>query len=278
MSVFTERKIDCHNHIFDPQRFPYQPGLYHPQGAEIASADTFYQLMDSYGVSHALIVGPNSAYGENDNRALLDAITRSNGRCKGMAVVAMDTSLQQLQELAEQGIAGVTFNIAFYGVEHFRHSDALLDKLAQLDLIAQFQVVGDQLCGLEDRFLGSGARLLIDHCGRPVLEEGVGSAGFQSVLSMAESNRAWIKVSGFDKFSQQAWPFADVNPWVETIKQAFGDDRLIWGSDWPFLKPRQRLDYGTLLTLAERQFPDPELREKYFWKNAAELIGFSTLS
>ncbi|WP_221799778.1 amidohydrolase family protein [Oceanobacter mangrovi] len=275
MSVFSERKIDCHNHIFDPQRFAYQANTYHPSGAEIASADTFYTVMDTYGVSHALIVGPNSAYGENDNRALLDAVARSNGRCKGMAVVSMDTSLAQLQELAEQGIAGVTFNIAFYGPEHFARCDSLLDKLAQLGLIAQFQIAGDQLGGgLKDKFTGSGARLLIDHCGRPVLEQGLDAPGFADVLQLADSGRAWIKVSGFDKFSQQAWPFADTQPVVEQIKQAFGDDKLIWGSDWPFLKPRQRLDYGTLLALAERQFPEPEQRANYFWRNAAELLGF----
>ena len=274
MSVFSERKIDCHNHIFDPLRFPFQPNVYHPQRAEIASADTFYQVLDTYGVSHALIVGPNSAYGENDNRALLDAIARSNGRCKGMAVVGMDTSLSQLQELAEQGIAGVTFNIAFYGVEHFADCGTLLDKIAQLDMVAQFQTEGAQLLALEDTFRHSGAKLLIDHCGRPVLDEGTKAHGFQAVLNMANTGRAWIKVSGFDKFSQQALPFNDVTPWVQEIKQAFGENKLIWGSDWPFLKARQRLDYGTLLALAEQQFPDPQLRQKYFWQNAAELLGF----
>jgi len=186
----------------------------------------------------------------------------------------MDTSLQQLQELQEQGIAGATFNIAFYGPEHFANCGGLLDKLAQLDMVAQFQVEGSQLLGLESTFANSGARLLIDHCGRPVLEDGVESDGFRAVLDMAMTGRAWIKVSGFDKFSRQPLPFADCWPWIEEIKLAFGEDKLVWGSDWPFLKARQRLDYGTLLTLATQHFPDAKQREKYFWKNAAELFGF----
>ncbi|MGB0784276.1 MAG: hypothetical protein ACPGRG_13985, partial [Marinomonas sp.] len=70
MSVFTERKIDCHNHIFDPQQFPYQADSpYAPEGHEVATADYFLQVLETYGVSHALLIGPNSAYGENDNRA-----------------------------------------------------------------------------------------------------------------------------------------------------------------------------------------------------------------
>lgn len=275
MSIFSERKIDCHNHIFDPARFPYRPDSpYHPSGHEIATADHFHQVLDAYGVSHALLVGPNSGYGENDNRALLDAIQRSSGRFKGMAVVDQNCSMDALQALQAQGVVGVTFNVAFYGVDHFRHSAALLDRLAQLDMIAQFQVEGDQLLPLVDMFRDSGARLLVDHCGRPNLDAGVTSPGFQSVLDLADTQRAWIKVSGFDKFSRQAPPYGDVLPYVQAIQCAYGEDRMIWGSDWPFLKPRQRMDYGVMLALAEQHFPDAGQREKYFWRNAAELFGF----
>lgn len=276
MSVFTERKIDCHNHIFDPVRFPYPPeSSYRPDGQEIATFDLFTQMMDAYGITNALIVGPNSGYGEDDNRALLDAIARSEGRCKGMAVVNQDCSLEQLQALEEQGIAGITFNIAFYGVEHFSSSAALLDRIAQTGLIAQFQVEGDQLIPLKSMFADSGATLLVDHCGRPDLDAGVDSAGFEAVLSLAETDRAWIKVSGFDKFSRQPLPWADTQPYVSAIQQAYGEDRLIWGSDWPFLRARHRMDVGSLLKLAETQFPELQKREKFFWKNAADLLGFA---
>lgn len=275
MSVFSERKIDCHNHIFDPEAFPYQPGCsYQPDGHEKASFDLFTRMMDAYGISNALIVGPNSGYGEDDNRALLDAIKRSNGRCKGMAVVSQGCSLDQLQTLKEQGVVGITFNVAFYGVDHFARSAALLDRIAQLDMIAQLQIEGEQLIPLAPMFTDSGARLLVDHCGRPDLSAGIDSPGFRAVLSLADTGRAWIKVSGFDKFSNTALPWSDTQEPVTAIQQTYGEDRLIWGSDWPFLRARHRMDLGSLLALAEAQFPSPTEREKFFWRNAAELIGF----
>ncbi len=141
-------------------------------------------------------------------------------------------------------------------------------------MIAQLQVEGEQLIVLKDMFVGSGARLLVDHCGRPDLDAGRGSPGFQAVLALAQTGRTWIKVSGFDKFSREAFPYADIADYVHAIQQAYGEDRLIWGSDWPFLRVRHRLDIGILLTLAQEQFPDSQQREKYFWKNAAQLIGF----
>ncbi|MGB1090935.1 MAG: amidohydrolase family protein [Oceanobacter sp.] len=275
MSVFSERKIDCHNHIFDPVQFPYQPdSRYHPQAHETATADYFHWVLDAYGVSHALIVGPNSGYGDMHNEALLDAIEQSNGRFKGMAVVSPECSLDQLAELKAKGIVGVTFNVAFHGVDHMLSTRPLMDKAAELDMLVQFQVQDDQLLPLADHFRDCGARLVIDHCGRPNVAAGVESDGFKAVLAMAETGRTWIKVSGFEKYSAEPFPFNDTLPFVQAIQTAFGEDRLLWGSDWPFLLAGQRMDYGTLLILAEQHFPNAEQRAKYFWKNAADLYGF----
>ena len=52
--------------------------------------------MKTYGVTHALLVQPNSGYG-NDNRCLLDAIARSNGRMKGIAIIPFDADLAALR-------------------------------------------------------------------------------------------------------------------------------------------------------------------------------------
>ena len=73
----TNLIVDCHNHILDPLRFPYgAENRFHPDGVEINTAENFARLMAANGVSHALIVGPNSGYGL-DNAALLDAVADS---------------------------------------------------------------------------------------------------------------------------------------------------------------------------------------------------------
>src|SRR5579872_2020535 len=110
MSVVAEPKIDCHNHIFDPLRFPYgADNPYWPAGPEISTADQFLRLMDAHGVRNALVVEPNSGYGL-DNRCLLDAIEHSTGRFKGIAVVPQDVAFAELVRLKSKGIIGVAFN------------------------------------------------------------------------------------------------------------------------------------------------------------------------
>src|SRR5687767_13214524 len=104
MSVFDEPKIDCHNHILDPLRFPYRADTpFRPAGQEIATASQINHVFQAYGVRNALLVQPNSGYGD-DNRCLLDAIASSGGRFKGIAIVPHDIALADLAELKSKGI------------------------------------------------------------------------------------------------------------------------------------------------------------------------------
>jgi predicted TIM-barrel fold metal-dependent hydrolase len=47
------------------------------------------------------------------------------------------------------------------------------------------------------------------------------------------------------------------------------------GSDWPFLRAPERVDYGPLLRLVERLVPDFEDRRKLLWETPRALFGFS---
>lgn len=271
----AEPVIDCHCHIFDPLRFPYVPdAIYRPEGPEIGTADYFSRVLDTYGVRHALLVGPNSGYG-TDNRCLLDAIAHGGGRFKGIAVVRNEVSRAELEQLRGQGIVGVAFNFALHGPAYYRNADGLLRHLADLDMFAQIQVEGPQLLAEAPRLLACGAQILIDHCGRPDVTAGVEEPGFQTLLALGKSDRAAVKLSGYAKFSQQPYPFADTEPFIARLLDSFGPDGCIWASDWPFLRAPFRIDYGPLLKLAERTLADPGDRRRVMWETPRRLFGFS---
>src|SRR3954468_19944142 len=110
MPIINEPKIDCHCHVIDPVRFPYDPETpFRPSGQEIAPIGHFIRMMDIHGVRHALLVGTNSGYGE-DLGPVVDAITRGEGRFKGVAVVANDAAANELARLKSRGFVGVAFN------------------------------------------------------------------------------------------------------------------------------------------------------------------------
>jgi predicted TIM-barrel fold metal-dependent hydrolase len=278
MTIFDEAKIDCHSHVFDPERFPYEDGnFYLPAGQERGTPAQFIQVLDAYGVRHALLVEPNSGYGL-DNRCLLDTIARAGGRLKGVAVVRNDAPRSELEVLKARGIVGIAFNPALFGVAEYADAAGLLERLAELDLIAQIQVQRDQLEQLLELLpllQTSGVRLLFDHCGRPDVDAGIDQPGFQALLELGRRGNAWVKLSGYAKFSRQPFPHADAWPYVRALVDAFTLDACVWGTDWPFLRAPERVDYGTLLKLVERLFPNPGERRKLLWQTPCALFGFA---
>jgi predicted TIM-barrel fold metal-dependent hydrolase len=266
--------IDCHVHVFDPVRFPYAADAWYlPAPAETGTPEQLSHVMDAHRVRHALLVGPNSGYGL-DNRCLLDAIARSAGRCKGVAVVRNDASRAELQDLQGAGVVGIAFNVALLGINFYRDCGPLLEHLRELGLWANVQVQGDQLIALQAMLRDSGANLVFDHTGRPVPDAGVGQAGFTALLGLAETGRAAVKLSGYAKTSVLPYPHADMAPYVCALIEAYTPNALVWASDWPFLRAPARIDYAPLLRLFEQQLPDAGARRAVLWDTPKRLFGF----
>ncbi len=273
-SIFDLPKIDCHCHILDPQTFPYRADTrYRPAGQETGSADYFKHVLASYGVKHALLVGPNSGYGL-DNRCMLSAIAHSDGIFKGIAVVTNDASAAELQDLQAQGVVGVAFNMALHGLAHYSDIGPLLNRIAALGMFAQVQVEGPQMQALLPMLMASGAHILVDHCGRPAVALGAAEPGFADILRLGASGRATVKLSGLQKFSATEFPFSDAQWVVRELLQAYGPAHCLWASDWPFLKAERRLDYGPLLKRFESLVPDAADRQAILWDTPKKLFSF----
>jgi predicted TIM-barrel fold metal-dependent hydrolase len=274
MPIPTCRKIDCHIHVIDPIRFPYAADTpYRPSGQEIAPVAHLVSVLDAADVAHALIVATNTGYG-SDSRILLDALALGAGRFKGVAVVDNDIGIRELERLKAAGIVGVAFNLPFHGTDYYRNTTALLEKLVELGLFLQIQFEADQLLGLLPLIDKSRVGLVIDHCGRPSVAQGLQQPAFQALLGIGRARDAIIKLSGYYKFSQQPYPYDDTRPFIAALVEAFTLDRCVWGSDWPFLRAPERMDYGPLLAILCRLFPDRDDQERLLWRTPARLLGF----
>lgn len=274
--IFDEPKIDCHAHVLDPARFPYGANThYRPAGQEIGTAAQLAQVMDAYGTRYALLVGPNSGYGL-DNACMLDTIARGRGRYKGIAVVANDATVEELQKLKSEGVLGVAWNVTHYGVDYYRNAGPLVETLATLDMFVDIQTEHDQLPRMLPLLARSGLRILVDHCGRPTVDAGLDQAGFRALLELAATRRAFVKLSGFVKFSNEPAPYRDAWPFVEALVDAFTLDRCLWASDWPYLRAPSRVDYGVVLKVMLQLFPGAPDRRKLLWDTPRELFGFES--
>ncbi len=274
MSILTEPKIDCHTHVLDPANFPYGEDIeYKPSGQEIGTTAQLRQVMKTYGVSHSLLVQPNSGYG-SDNSCMLDAIKHGGGRFKGVAIVEFDADLATLCKYKSQGIVGVAFNPTFHGIDYYKGSADLIAKLAELDMFLQIQTEHDQLLMFVPWIEAMPVRVLIDHCGRPTPDAGFNQPGFRALLRLAHTKRVSVKLSGYSKFARLRYPFEDTWPYVRAIADSFTLDHCLWASDWPYLRAPERQDYGPLLELVETLFPNPADRRTLLWDTPRKLFGF----
>lgn len=274
--IFEEPKIDCHVHVLDPARFPYRADThYAPAGQEIGTPAQLEQLMDAYGTHHALLVGPNSGYGL-DNSCMLDTIARGQGRYKGIAVVANEATCEELQALKRDGVVGVAWNVTHCSVDYYRDAEPLLHKLAALEMFVDIQVEHEQLVPMTPLLVNSGVRILVDHCGRPTVDAGLDGPGFKALLALGATRRAFVKLSGFVKFSCVPAPHEDIGPFVTALVDAFTLDHCLWASDWPYLRAPARVDYGVLLQLVLTLFPNASDRRKLLWDTPRELFGFAS--
>ena len=118
-------------------------------------------------------------------------------------------------------------------------------------------------------------RVLVDHCGRPTVDDGVDERGFRALLELGATRRAFVKLSGFVKFSRKPAPYDDARPFVGALVDAFSLDHCLWASDWPYLRAPVHVDYGVLLQVALALFPDAADRRKLMWETPRHLFGFA---
>lgn len=79
-----------------------------------------------------------------------------------------------------------------------------------------------------------GLRLVLDHAGKPDLASGDLEDWSRDVRDLARSEQVACKVSGLvTEANHQRWSSADLRPAWDTVLDAFGPRRLLFGSDWP---------------------------------------------
>jgi len=102
---------------------------------------------------------------------------------------------------------------------------------------------------------------VLDHIAKPPIKAGTIEPWKSQVRRLAKLPNVWCKVSGMlTEADHQAWKAEQFRPYLDTVFEAFGPSRLMYGSDWPVClfagsyEQAFRLvdDYARGLTEAER--------------------------
>jgi len=272
-SWLPEGAIDCHVHVVDPEHFPYDEGPgYKPRPHETGTASQLAHTLAVHGIAGALLVQP-SCYG-SDNTAMLAAIRRSKTCYKAISVVDPYISSADLDELAAAGTVGIRLNAVNMGADAVRAATPLMAMLADRGWFVELQCHAAQLRELSGPVLESGVRLLLDHIAYPDMAHDTRQSGFRHALGLAKTGQVFLKLSGGFRLSRQPYPHSDLDRLVSLALDAFGPERCVWGSDWPFVGSSSRPSYRSTLDLLVRWLPDQGARKVVLTETPRALFGF----
>lgn len=75
---------------------------------------------------------------------------------------------------------------------------------------------------------------VLDHCSKPPIASGETEPWASRLRELASHPNVTCKLSGLVTEAEwSSWRVDQLRPYVEIVLEAFGPDRLMWGSDWP---------------------------------------------
>ena len=75
---------------------------------------------------------------------------------------------------------------------------------------------------------------VIDHIAKPFIKDGLIGDWKKGMQSLAQFSNVYCKVSGMvTEADWKHWKPEDFKPYLDVVTEAFGTNRLLYGSDWP---------------------------------------------
>ncbi|NEV02038.1 amidohydrolase family protein [Bradyrhizobium uaiense] len=221
--------IDTHAHVFH-RGLKLAPGRRYAPDYDAPLA-LYLQQLDQNGITNGVLVQPS--FLGTDNSYLVECLKATNGRLRGIAVVDPTIAADELHALDRAGVAGIRLNLVGQTLPDLTSGEwtALLAQIRALDWQVEIQRNASDLSTLAPRLLDQGVKVVLDHFALPDPKLGIDDPGFQSVLKLGTTRNVWVKISApyrngaaGEAFAKQAYPL---------LRNAYGVDRLLWGSDWP---------------------------------------------
>ncbi len=76
-------------------------------------------------------------------------------------------------------------------------------------------------------------KAVVDHAAKPKIREAGFSGWAADIGRLARETRCSVKLSGLATEAKSDWTELDLQPYASYILDAFGPDRVMFGSDWP---------------------------------------------
>ena len=232
--------VDSHHHFWDISRLEY-PWM--PPGPSVVRRNYLPRdlkpLIDEAGIRKTILVQAQQSLEEAN--FLLD-IAESNVFISGVvawADVQSPTLGDALDTLMKRDkLVGIRHQVeddpdddwlarpdTIRGLREIAARDLAYDMLVRPRHMKHVPTVAESVPGL---------RMVIDHIAKPLIKQQITAPWDALMKEIAEIPDIHCKVSGMvTEADHSSWTVSDLMPYVSHVRDVFGIERLMFGSDWP---------------------------------------------
>jgi predicted TIM-barrel fold metal-dependent hydrolase len=221
---------------------------------------------------------------------LLFGMKARGATARGVAVIGDKTSESDLDAMGQAGIRGVRLNLATGGTNDpnvgRQRFQTAVDRMKARGWHIQIYTNPAMITAVKELVAASPVPVVFDHFGGAQAAQGVEQPGFNDLLELVKSGKAYVKISGAYRASKLGPEYPDAAPLAQALI-ATNPDRIVWGTDWPHpdsvtppgkqpsdVTPLFQIDDGRLLNQLPLWEPDAAIRKKILVDNPARLYGF----
>lgn len=232
-------RIDAHQHFwkFDPVRDSWIDNSMQAIQKDFLPNDLF-PILKSNNIQGCIAIQANESEEEND---FLLILADENDFIKG--VVGW---LDFFDDDFDEKLAFYSQNRRFKGLRHILQGKATgfflqdkfkqsLGKIERYNLTYDFLVFENQLpevIELVKHFPNQ--RFVLDHIGKPKISLGVDENWVANIKQLSQFKNVYCKISGMVTETENwNWTTSDFYYFIDVVVNAFGVERILYGSDWP---------------------------------------------
>ena len=228
--------------------------------------------MNTSGVDRAVFI---QYAGNSDNQYMLDSMAAHPGKFQAAMIVDPTDDGTAMRQWAERGIVGIRLPAN----SRADCADPLVQwrTAAELDLVVSAPSNPQSLLTVEFAAVIKefpNLSIVIEHLA------GIGEGQqppydtFKKILKLAEHPNLSIKLPGFGEICPVPLPFDPIPPLADMAIEAFGPQRVMWGSDYPPVSRREGYDNSLKVPMDYLSGLSANDREWIFGKTALEIWRF----
>ncbi|MEO9475779.1 MAG: amidohydrolase family protein [Cyclobacteriaceae bacterium] len=117
-------------------------------------------------------------------------------------------------------------------------------------------------------------KLVVDHCAKPDIKNGEFESWKSNIEKLAAHDHLYIKISGLvTEANWNDWKAEDFKKYIDAVVNAFGEDRIMFGSDWPVCQLAATYDQVMGLASKTTECLTPAQLDLFFGKNASRFYN-----